>query len=189
MLYISHKLDEVRRICDRATILRGGKVVARVDPRQETAGSLASLMVGADIAEVRATAHALGPVRLACAGLTLPPGGHHGVALSDITLEVRGGEIFGIAGIAGNGQDELFAALSGERLSAPDAVTLDGTPVGLEGITARRQRGAAFVPEERLGHAAAPRPVALRQRAGGRPRHQTASCRAASSTAPLSAPG
>lgn len=156
VLYISHKLDEVRRLCDAATILRGGRVVANVDPRRETAGSLASLMVGADVGEVRATAHAQGPVRLQVRDLSLPSPGGHGVALQGIALAVHGGEILGIAGIAGNGQDELFAALSGERLSNPDAIRLDDVPVGLEGISARRRRAAAFVPEERLGHAAAP---------------------------------
>lgn len=157
VLYISHKLEEVRRLCDRATILRMGKVVAACDPRAETAASLARMMVGADVTEVRAGRHAAGAVRLAVTGLSLPAADTHGVTLKDIALEVRAGEILGIAGIAGNGQDELFAALSGERLSRDAAVVIDGRPVGLRGITFRRRLGAAFVPEERLGHAAAPR--------------------------------
>ena len=71
---------------------------------------------------------------------------------------MRGGEILGIAGVAGNGQDELFAALSGERL-APRAelIVIDGVAVGRNDINHRRRQGAAFVPEERLGHATAPR--------------------------------
>jgi simple sugar transport system ATP-binding protein len=81
----------------------------------------------------------------------------HGVSLKNISFAVRGGEVFGMAGIAGNGQDELFAVLSGERLAhrAGD-VRIDGISVGREGINLRRQYGAAFVPEERNGHAAAP---------------------------------
>ena len=76
----------------------------------------------------------------------------------DVSLEVRGGEIVGIAGVAGNGQDELFAALSGERLSPGEgAVVIDGQAAGLLDVTERRRMGAAFVPEERLGHGTAPR--------------------------------
>jgi simple sugar transport system ATP-binding protein len=161
VLYISHKLEEVRAICEAATILRHGRVVARTDPRTETAARLAALMVGAEIAPVRheaiAASDATGPVRLAVDGLSLPAPGTHGTALKDIRLAVRGGEVLGIAGVAGNGQDELFAALSGEQLAPrADAVVIDGAAVGRDGINARRRRGAAFVPEERLGHAAAP---------------------------------
>ncbi|MGU9979611.1 ABC transporter ATP-binding protein [Phreatobacter sp. HK31-P] len=157
ILYISHKLDEVRRLCDRATILRLGKVVAAASPRAETAASLARLMVGTEVKEVRAKAHVTGPDRLVVRGLSLASADTHGTTLKDIALTVRSGEIVGIAGIAGNGQDELFAALSGEQASAPEAVTIDGRPVGGLGITARRRMGAAFVPEKRLGHACAPR--------------------------------
>lgn len=159
VLYISHKLEEVRSVCEAATILRHGKVVARTDPRTESAARLAALMVGAEIAHVRnAPIEAPGPVRLSVAGLSLPAPGTHGTALKGIRLDVRGGEILGIAGVAGNGQDELFSALSGERL-APRAelVAIDGVAVGRDDINHRRRRGAAFVPEERLGHATAPR--------------------------------
>lgn len=159
VLYISHKLEEVRRVCEAATILRGGQVVAVADPRTETAASLARLMVGAEVGEVRhAVADATAPVRLAVSSLTLPPEEIHGTGLAAVSLDLRQGEILGIAGVAGNGQDALFAALSGERLApAADRILLDGAPIGREDINARRRRGAAFVPEERLGHATAPR--------------------------------
>ncbi len=159
ILYISHKLDEVKALCDTATILRGGKKVATCDPRQETAASLARMMVGGDIGEVRAAAgRSTGAPRLFVRDLTLDPEDPHGVRLDGVSLEVRGGEIVGIAGVSGNGQDELFAAISGERL-APDSesVVIDGRAVGHLSITARRRLGAAFVPEERLGHGTAPR--------------------------------
>ncbi|MCZ0737361.1 ABC transporter ATP-binding protein [Phreatobacter sp. AB_2022a] len=156
VLYISHKLDEVRRLCDRATVMRAGKVVASADPRAETAASLARLMVGADVPALGAVSHQAGAVRLSVEGLSLPAADSHGVALNEVSLAVRAGEILGIAGVAGNGQDELFAALSGERTSSPAAIRIDGAAVGAEGIDARRRLGAAFVPEERLGHAAAP---------------------------------
>jgi general nucleoside transport system ATP-binding protein len=96
--------------------------------------------------------------RLLINKLSLEPDDPHGTRLHEISLEVRGGEIVGIAGVAGNGQDELFAALSGERQAlGEDAIVIDGEAAGLLGVTERRRRGAAFVPEERLGHGAAPR--------------------------------
>ena len=158
VLYISHRLEEVKQLCHEVTILRLGRVVANVDPETETAASLARLMVGADVHAVSTEAHAGdGPVTLSVAGLDLPPAGPFGVALRSITLDVRAGEVVAIAGVAGNGQSELFEALSGERLApVPEAVSIAGAPCGTEGVTARRRIGAAFVPEERLGHSAVP---------------------------------
>ena len=158
LLYISHRLDEVRRLCVRATILRAGKVVGACNPREETARSLAAMMVGNAVRKVTARQGvAAGKERLRLDRLTIPAPGLHATSLRDVSLSVAGGEILGIAGIAGNGQAELFAALSGET-RAPDsgAVRIDGKPVGALGINARRRLGAAFVPEERNGHAAAP---------------------------------
>ncbi|MGV7218108.1 ABC transporter ATP-binding protein [Bradyrhizobium sp. UFLA05-112] len=159
ILYISHKLEEVKRLCDTATILRGGKKVATCNPRQETAASLARMMVGGEIKEVRAaTGRQTTVPRLVVNDLTLVPDEPHGVRLEHISLELKGGEILGIAGVAGNGQDELFAALSGERLSKdPGTVVIEGIAAGHLSITQRRKLGAAFVPEERLGHGTAPR--------------------------------
>ena len=157
LLYISHRLDDVRRLCERATILRAGRVVGSCDPRTETARSMAAQMVGAQIADVTARGGALGGERFAVDGLSLAAPGLHATALRGIELSVKGGEVLGIAGVAGNGQDELFAALSGERLGdSAEAIRIDGRPAGRDGITERRRRGAAFVPEERNGHAAVP---------------------------------
>ena len=159
ILYISHKLEEVKRLCDTATILRGGKKVSTCNPRVETAGSLARMMVGADIKEVKAgRGRTITIPRLVVNDLCLEPDDPHGVRLQNISLELRGGEILGIAGVAGNGQDELFAALSGERLaSEPGTIVIDGQAACQLSITQRRKLGAAFVPEERLGHGTAPR--------------------------------
>jgi ABC-type uncharacterized transport system ATPase subunit len=159
LLYISHKLEEVKRLCDTATILRGGKKVSTCDPRAETAASLARMMVGAEIGIVKAvSARATTVPRLVIKDLSLAPDDPHGTYLHRISVEVKGGEIIGIAGIAGNGQDEFFAALSGERLSGAEAnVVIDGEAAGLMSVTQRRRLGAAFVPEERLGHGTAPR--------------------------------
>ena len=160
ILYISHRLEEVREICDAATVLRHGRVVAEVaDPRRETAASLARLMVGEDIHAVKAAPppEEPGPPLLHVRDLTLPADGPFGVALYGVSLDVRAGEVVAIAGVAGNGQRELFRALSGERLAQGHGVIhIEGRDVSLCGINARRRAGAAFVPEERLGHACVP---------------------------------
>ncbi len=160
VLYISHRLEEVRAICHHATILRHGKVVAECDPQAETAARIASLMVGAELRELKAppVKDETAWVRLAVKDLSLPKPTPFAVALKSVSLEVKAGEIVGLAGIAGNGQDELFAALSGERAAThADAVVINSVPVGTMGVTRRRAFGAAFVPEERLGHGAVPR--------------------------------
>src|ERR1700726_1949310 len=159
ILYISHKLEEVKRLCDTATILRGGRKVSTCNPQAETAASLARMMVGADIKEGKAPAgRQLTVPRLVVNDLRLEPDDPHGVRLEHISLKLKGGEILGIAGVAGNGQDELFAALSGERLAQdPGPGGIDGQAAGHLSITQRRRLGAAFVPEERLGHGTAPR--------------------------------
>src|ERR1700756_3747765 len=128
ILYISHKLEEVKRLCDTATILRAGRKVATCNPKKETAASLARMMVGTEIKEVKPTAgrHTTVP-RLVVNDLSLAPEDPHGVRLKHISLELKGGEILGVAGVAGNGQDELFAALSGERLAQdPGTIIIDG---------------------------------------------------------------
>src|SRR6202046_1356511 len=99
ILYISHKLDEVKRLCDTATILRGGKKVSTCNPKAETAASLARMMVGADIGEVKiASGRGASVPRLVIHQLSLAPDDPHGTHLDKVSLEVRGGEIVGIAG-------------------------------------------------------------------------------------------
>jgi ABC-type uncharacterized transport system ATPase subunit len=157
ILYISHRLEEVRAICHHATIMRRAKVVSETDPTQETVGTLARMMVGSEVAEVHREKAKPGAERLVLTGLTVPSHEAFGVSLQEINLEVRAGEIVAIAGVAGNGQSELFDALSGERPAPLDAmIRMDGAAVGHHGVNARRRAGAAFVPEERLGHGAVP---------------------------------
>lgn len=158
VLYISHRLEEVKRICDRATVLRHGKVTGACDPKNETPASLARMMVGADVAGVKHEGGvAPGAVLLEVSHLSAPARTPFAVALKDISFRVRAGEVLAIAGVAGNGQGELFDALSGEVPQTDnEAVTLCGTPSGTLGITKRRLLGAGFVPEERHGHAAVP---------------------------------
>lgn len=159
ILYISHRLEEVQRLCHNATILRRGRVVATCDPQRETAGTLARMMVGTHIHQVDSgeTGTGGGDVRLSLRNLSLAADGPFSVALKDISLDVRAGEVVAVAGIAGNGQGELFDAVSGERVAeTADSVVIDGVPAGRLSITARRRLDAAFVPEERLGHGAVP---------------------------------
>ncbi len=158
VVYISHRLEEVKRLCHNATILRHGKIVANVDPTKETAGSLAKLMVGGDIHVIRPQSkQKAGQVRLHMKNLDLAADGPFAVELKRVTLEVKAGEVIAIAGVAGNGQSELFDAISGERELADAAmIVIDGKPCGHIGVNARRNMGAAFVPEERLGHGAVP---------------------------------
>jgi ABC-type uncharacterized transport system ATPase subunit len=159
ILYISHRLEEVKRLCDRATVLRHGKVVGHCDPRRETAASLARMMVGSEVvtAQRSGAPAAPGDELLGICGLSRPPAGPFSIPLRNVWLSVRAGEIVGIAGVAGNGQGELFEAVSGETLQeSPDVIRIRGKGVGRSGITERRLMGAAFVPEERLGHGAAP---------------------------------
>jgi len=145
----------VRALCQRATILRGGKRVGECDPRTESAASLARLMVGTDVAPARRSApKAPGGEMLALTKLDLPPADPHGVKLRGIELAVRAGEIVGIAGVAGNGQSELLAAVTGERLAPEHAVRIAGVPAGRRAPSYRRRLGLAVIPEERLGRGA-----------------------------------
>ena len=157
ILYISHKLEEIRALCERATIMRLGRVVAECDPRLETARRLAELMIGN---ELKTPTHAKGggdgrTPRLVVQDLTLASDQQFGTDLKNISFAVAGGEILGIGGVAGNGQTELMAALTGETLAGrAEAIVIDGQPVGLLGPGPRRRAGATFVPEERNGHGA-----------------------------------
>lgn len=156
VLYISHRLEEVQRICDRATVLRHGKLTGACDPRAETPASLARMMVGSDVKSVSNKGGSISDnVLIEANNLSAPARTPFSVELRDINLTVRAGEIIGIAGVAGNGQSELFDVLSGEEtVVSADDVRICGTSAGRLGISARRLLGAGFVPEERHGHAA-----------------------------------
>lgn len=156
IVFISHKLQEVRSLCDQATILRGGKVVADCRPVDHSAEEIAELMLGDRPPSGTRMERDLGPSVLRIEKLKLPRAGGAKPLLVD-HLTVRGGEIVGVAGVAGNGQEALYQAVSGEALAEnADAVCIHDIPVGRRGPNVRRQLGAAFLPEERLGHAAVP---------------------------------
>ncbi len=155
ILYISHKLEEIRSHCDRATILRQGKVVGTVHPNAHSARELAAMMVGAEMRVVDRSGRKPGVPVLEIRDLSTPPGGES-VALKNIALTLRRGEILGIGGVAGNGQEELLSALSGETMTAPGTIALEGRDLSGLGPEARRKAGLLAAPEDRLGHAAVP---------------------------------
>jgi ABC-type uncharacterized transport system ATPase subunit len=157
ILYISHKLDEIRALCDRCTVLRAGKVTGEVDPRAESNASLSRLMIGAEPPHVKHRAAKPGAPALAVERLSLAKASPFGTTLVDVSFDVRAGEVVGIAGVSGNGQQELMAALSGEDARAPSgSIRLFGKDIAPAGPRERRAQGLHFVPEERLGRGAVP---------------------------------
>jgi simple sugar transport system ATP-binding protein len=156
ILYISHKLEEIRALCDSATILRHGEVVDTCTPSQTTARAMAEMMVGTSFASPAKADRPKGETVLSVKSLSTKSSEPFGTSLRNISFTVKAGEVLGIAGVAGNGQDELLAALSGEHITAPDTVDFKGRAIGSLGPNKRRELGLLSAPEERLGHAAAP---------------------------------
>jgi simple sugar transport system ATP-binding protein len=157
ILYISHKLHEIRELCNACTVLRGGKVTGVCNPKEESNASLSRMMIGSEPPVLkRAAAHA-GSAVMTVKGLNLPREDQFGVDLQDIHLHVRSGEVLGIAGVSGNGQKELLYALSGEDDRAPrGSVHMGEVDVSHMHPGRRRKMGLHFVPEERLGRGAVP---------------------------------
>jgi simple sugar transport system ATP-binding protein len=157
ILYISHKLDEIRALCDKCTVMRAGKVTGICDPTRETAASLSRMMIGSEPPAIKAADRLPGEKMLSLRHLSLPKSHPFGTALTDINLDLHAGEIVGVAGVSGNGQQELLAALSGEDpRAAPDMILLQERPIGRMNAARRRRHGLGFVPEERLGRGAVP---------------------------------
>ncbi len=157
ILYISHKLDEIRELCHACTVMRGGRVTGVVDPRQESNASLSRLMIGSEPPQLVHREATLGGVALEVRDLNLAPDSPYGVALQGISLQLRAGEVLGVAGVSGNGQQELLAALSGEdRRAAAGTLSLFGQDIARASPHRRRVQGLYFVPEERLGRGAVP---------------------------------
>ncbi len=157
ILYISHKLDEIRALCHHCTVLRGGRVAGEVDPAQMSNASLSRLMIGAEPPALQHRTQRAGALALQVRGLTLARQSPFGTALKNIQLNVHAGEIVGVAGVSGNGQQELMAALSGEDTrAAPGSISLFGHDIAARSPRVRRALGLNFVPEERLGRGAVP---------------------------------
>ena len=157
ILYISHKLHEIRELCTACTVLRGGKVTGVCNPQQESNASLSKLMIGAEPPRLEHRALEPGAAVMHIQGLQLEREDQFGVNLQDIHLQVRAGEVVGIAGVSGNGQKELLYALSGEDCRArPGSIHIGGVDVSRLHPGGRRVLGLHFVPEERLGRGAVP---------------------------------
>ena len=157
ILYISHKLHEIRALCTACTVLRGGKVTGVCDPRNESNASLSRLMIGNEPPVLVHRDVVAGDEVLAVRNLSLQRADEFGIDLNAVSLTVRSGEVLGIAGVSGNGQKELLYALSGEDVRSPhDSQWIQGEKVGRYAPQRRRLMGLHFVPEERLGRGAVP---------------------------------
>ncbi|NDZ15505.1 ABC transporter [Variovorax sp. WS11] len=157
ILYISHKLHEIRELCTACTVLRGGKVTGVCNPQNESNESLSRLMIGAEPPPLQHRPVHAGAVALQVKELTLAREDQFGVDLDGVSLEVRAGEVVGIAGVSGNGQKELLYALSGEDTRAEAGmIEVFGKPAAHFRPRRRRALGLHFVPEERLGRGAVP---------------------------------
>ena len=153
IVFISHKLQEVRNLATRCVVMRAGKVVAEVDPRSHSEAMLARLMLGADEPPLTTRKTLPGVVALEVDRFNVRATEHQG-GVHQVSFQVRSGEIVGIAGISGNGQASLMAGLAGELAVEPQTIRLFGQPVGHLNVTQRRALGLRYVPEQRLGQAA-----------------------------------
>lgn len=153
VIFISHKLHEIRRLATRCVVMRAGKIVAEVDPRVQSETELARLMLGVEPSPPDTQRTPANEVALTVSRLSVDSSDEH-CGLSNVSFEVRSGEIVGIAGVSGNGQGALMAAVSGEIRVASSSVRLFGLSVGALGTAERRQLGLRYVPEQRLGHGA-----------------------------------
>jgi ABC-type uncharacterized transport system ATPase subunit len=153
VIFISHKLYEVKAVADRVTVLRGGKTVATVHASGATLRSLAALMVGREIDEARRIPRSrpLSDLRmLEIEGLSVE-GDRGGTAVTDVTLAIREGEIVGVAGVAGNGQRELAEGICGLRSVLQGKVQVGGRLLQQGDPRDAIDAGISYVPEDRLG--------------------------------------
>jgi simple sugar transport system ATP-binding protein len=153
LIFISHKLGEVMSISDRVTVLRDGREVGSMPASEATQDSLVRLMVGRELKELEARKLAAGEARLRVSGLRAM-GDRGSEALRGVDLELRSGEILGLAGVSGNGQRELAECLAGVRDATAGVVVLDGRDIGGLGPGERLDAGMCFVPEERMADGA-----------------------------------
>ncbi len=155
ILYISHKLEEIRTLCDTATILRNGRKVAECTPAEQTAHQLAEMMIGIELERPLPRLFTPGETLLTLRDLSIATEDPFGTDLREVNLQLHAGEVLGIAGVAGNGQDELMLAISGETKATRSQIVFETTQIGHLAPAERRLRGLLTAPEERLGHAAA----------------------------------
>jgi general nucleoside transport system ATP-binding protein len=149
IILITHKLGELLGVGDEITIIRDGRVVDTVKAAETNEGELARLMVGREVLlRVEKEVRTSGEVRLSAEDLTVRSSTGE-EAVVGVSLEVRGGEVLGVAGVDGNGQTELAEALAGTRPIEGGTVYLDGEDVTRLGADSLQERGLAYVPEDR----------------------------------------
>ncbi len=149
IIFISHKLDEVMAIADRITVIRRGRVVGTRRPAETNEEDLATMMVGREVLlRVDRGTSQVGEVVLKVDGLHARDDRRH-ETVRGADLEVRHGEILGIAGVAGNGQDELVEALVGLRRASGGRVMIENSDVTHASVRGIREHGVAYVPADR----------------------------------------
>jgi ABC-type uncharacterized transport system ATPase subunit len=149
VIFISHKLDEVRRVADSITVIRRGTTVGTADPKTTSVKQLAEMMVGSELPtpETRtSTVRESAVLRLS--HVTVPDTAGR-LLVNDVSFTVREGEVVGIAGVEGNGQAELVDAVMGLRPLAGGEVLLGGEDITDWSTRARREAGVGFIPEDR----------------------------------------
>ncbi len=150
LVFISHKLNEVLEISDEITVLRDGKVSGRTSPANCTRESLATMMVGRPVEFTRTLeAQTPGVPKLELQNLAVR-GDRDELAVNDVCLQVRAGEIVGIVGVSGNGQRELAEAIMGLREIESGEVSINSQQVNSPTPKRVRALGLAYVPEERM---------------------------------------
>jgi simple sugar transport system ATP-binding protein len=151
IIFITHKMNEVMKYAERITVLRGGKTIASVMKKDTNVKELTRMMVGHELAEVKNTSEVhRGECILKIKSLSaLNDKGL--IALDGIDLDIHGGEILGIAGVAGNGQRELAEAIVGLRQTTSGDIWLDGEAITHKSVKHIMKKGVAFIPEDRLG--------------------------------------
>ncbi|MGO4126634.1 sugar ABC transporter ATP-binding protein [Inquilinus sp. YAF38] len=155
VIYVSHKLDEVKRVCSRATVLRDGRVVGRVDLAGTTIPVLVSMMVGRDLAAAEHSSFVQPQTLLSVRGFG------RGAAVSDVGFDLRAGEVLGIAGLVGSGRTELLRLIAGADRPSAGSMVLDGKPFLPRSPRAAIAAGIGLVPEERKRDGIVPlRPIA-----------------------------
>ncbi|MER8577878.1 sugar ABC transporter ATP-binding protein [Mesorhizobium sp. M1423] len=143
VVYVSHKLDEVFGICQRATIMRDGAVVETVDLAQVSEKAVVSMMVGRELAQEQHRSHASGEIRLSVRGLA------SATKVRDVSFDLHRGEVLGIAGLVGSGRTELLRLLAGADRASSGTMEIDGKAIKLSSPRDGIAAGIGLVPEER----------------------------------------
>lgn len=153
ILLVTHKLNEVMAVSDRITVLRNGRVAERLVTAETNPNAIVRAMTGHPVTLQTSKPREPGTVKLEARGLTVEQHGRR--VVDDVSLTVRGGEIVGIAGVAGNGQSELIEALMGLTVVAQGSVYLQGRNVTHDSVAAHRASGLSYIAEDRARTASA----------------------------------